>query len=54
MFKEVHVENIESRAGAQQIAALLRQYRLLSMDGALPASADFNPERLAEHASTQP
>jgi diguanylate cyclase (GGDEF)-like protein len=51
MFKEVHVENIESRAGAPQIGALLTQYRLLSMDGALPSYANFNPERLAEHAS---
>jgi diguanylate cyclase (GGDEF)-like protein/PAS domain S-box-containing protein len=51
MFKEVHVEDIESRAGAPQIAALLAQYRLLSSDSTLPGYADFNPERLAEHAS---
>src|SRR5262245_12088502 len=51
MFKEVHVEDIESRAGAPQIAALLAQYRLLSSDGTLPCYADFNPERLVEHAS---
>ena len=51
MFKEVHVEEIECRAGAPQIAALLAQYRLLSNDGTLPCYADFNPERLTEHAS---
>ena len=51
MFKEVHVEDIESRAGAQQIAELLAHYRSLSSDGELPSYADFNPERLAEHAS---
>jgi diguanylate cyclase (GGDEF)-like protein/PAS domain S-box-containing protein len=51
MFKEVHVDDIESRAGAPQIVALLAHYRSLSMDGALPSYVDFNPERLAEHAS---
>ena len=51
MFKEVHVEDIESRAGAPQIAALLGSYRSLAKDGALPSYADFNAESLAEHAS---
>ena len=51
MFKEVHVEDIESRAGAPQIAALLAHYRSLAKDGGLPSYADFNAERLAEHAS---
>jgi len=51
MFKEVHVDDIESRAGAPQIAALLAYYRTLCGDGALPSYADFNPERLTEHAS---
>jgi len=51
MFKEVHVDDIVSRAGAPQIVTLLAYYRSLSMDGALPSYADFNPERLAEHAS---
>jgi diguanylate cyclase (GGDEF)-like protein len=51
MFKEVHIEDIENRAGAPQIVALLAEYRLLSNDGTLPRYADFNPERLAEHAS---
>ena len=51
MFKEVHVEDIESRAGAPQIAALLGHYRSLAKDGALPSYADFNAESLAEHAS---
>ena len=51
MFKEVHVDEIESRAGAPQISALLADYRSLCIDGALPKYADFNPERLAEHAS---
>jgi diguanylate cyclase (GGDEF)-like protein len=51
MFKEVHVDKIESLAGAPQIAALLAQYQSISTDGALPSYTDFNPERLAEHAS---
>src|SRR5436853_6757978 len=51
MFKEVHVDDIESRASAPQIVTLLAYYRSLSMDGALPSYADFNPEHLAEHAS---
>ena len=51
MFKEVHVDDIETRAGAPQIAALLAHYRSLSIDDALPSYSDFNPERLAEHAS---
>src|SRR5438874_2666341 len=51
MFKEVHVEDIESRAGAPQIAALLSQYRSMSTDGALPRYDKFNPERLVEHAA---
>ena len=51
MFKEVHVEDIERRAGAPQIAALLAHYRSLCKGSELPFYADFNPERLAEHAS---
>jgi diguanylate cyclase (GGDEF)-like protein/PAS domain S-box-containing protein len=50
MFKEVHVGDIEKRAGAPQIATLLARYRLLCVDGSLPNLSDFNPEHLAEHA----
>src|SRR5262245_23992513 len=50
MYKEVHVEDIDKRAGAPQIPALLTLYRSLSVDGALPTFADINPERLPEHA----
>ena len=52
MFKEVHVEDIESRAGAPQIGTLLARYRSLAKDGGLPSYADFNPERLVEHAGS--
>jgi len=51
MFKEVHVDDIESRAGAPQVATLLGLYRSLSVNGTPPSYADFNPQRLAEHAS---
>ena len=51
MFKEVHLENIEARAGAPQIGALLAHYRSLCKDDALPAYSQFNPEILGEHAS---
>jgi diguanylate cyclase (GGDEF)-like protein len=51
MFKEVYVDDIERRAGAPQIAALLAQHRSLALDGKLPSYAHFNQETLAEHAS---
>jgi diguanylate cyclase (GGDEF)-like protein/PAS domain S-box-containing protein len=50
MFKEVHVDDIDKRAGAPQMLALLARYRSLCVSGALPSFSDFNPERLAEHA----
>jgi diguanylate cyclase (GGDEF)-like protein len=50
MFKEVHVEDIDRRAGAPQIPALLALYRSHCVGGALPSLADINPERLPEHA----
>jgi diguanylate cyclase (GGDEF)-like protein len=51
MFKEVHVEGIESRAGAPQIAALLAEHRACSAEGRLPPYSDFNPKQLTEHAA---
>src|SRR4051794_24781468 len=51
MFKEIHVQDIEKRAGAPQISTLLAQYRSLQKDEALPLYRDFNPHSLAEHAS---
>lgn len=51
MFKEVHVDDIEKRAGAPQIGTLLAHYRSLCVNGSLPSFSDFNPERLSEHAS---
>lgn len=51
MFKEVHVENIEARAGAPQIAELLARYRALSAGGALPPYRHFHPDSVPEHAS---
>ena len=51
MFKEVHIDDIERRAGAPQIGALLALYRSLSADGGPPSYEAFNPEQLAEHAS---
>ena len=51
MFKEVHVDDIEMRAGAPQIVSLLTRYRALCVNGSLPSFADFNPESIPEHAS---
>ena len=51
MFKEVHVDDIEKRAGAPQIGTLLGRYRSLCVSGSFPSFSDFNPERLTEHAS---
>ena len=51
MFKEVHVDNIEERAGVPQIRALLARYRSLPLEHRLPAYRNFNPECLSEHAS---
>src|ERR1700674_3781825 len=50
MFKEVHVDDIESRAGAPQIATLLAHYRSLAAGGALPSYSDINAERFCELA----
>jgi diguanylate cyclase (GGDEF)-like protein/PAS domain S-box-containing protein len=51
MFKEVHIDEIEGRVGAPQMRDLLERYRSLSLDGSLPAYAEFNPERLPQSAS---
>lgn len=51
MFKEVHVHNIERRAGAPQITELLAHYRSLCYGGAIPSYDDFNPARFPQHAS---
>jgi diguanylate cyclase (GGDEF)-like protein/PAS domain S-box-containing protein len=50
MFKEVHADNIETRAGAPQIASLLARYRSLAADGSLPRIAELGPESLPELA----
>ena len=46
MFKEVHADNIETRAGAPQIATLLTRYRLLAVNGSLPRYAELGPDSL--------
>ena len=51
MFKEVHTDGLEGRVGAPQMRDLLARYRSLSLDGALPAYADFNPDQLPQHTS---
>lgn len=51
MFKEVHVDDIDKRAGAPQMRTLLAHYRSLCANGSLPSFSDINPERLVEHAS---
>src|ERR1022692_4637462 len=50
MFKEVHVDDIEIRAGAPQVAWLLTQWRSLAAGKALPSYSAFDPSRLPELA----
>jgi diguanylate cyclase (GGDEF)-like protein len=52
MFKEVHIDGLEGRVGAPQMRDLLERYRSLSLDGLMPAYADFNPYRLPQYASS--
>src|SRR5689334_19597264 len=42
MFKEVHIDGIEARASAPQIAELLARYRALCVHGALPHFDQFD------------
>ena len=51
MFKEVHIDGLEGCVGVPQMRELIVRYRSLSMNGLLPAYADFNPEQLSQHAA---
>ena len=51
MFKEVHIDGLEERVGAPQMRELLALYRSLSLDGLVPAYADFNPDQLPQYSS---
>src|SRR5437016_331443 len=50
MFKEVHADNIETLAGAPQIATLLARFRSLAANGSLPRYAELGPDALPDFA----